>query len=130
MNKADLIADLSARLSIPRSTAAEFLECAADIITRGLIEDGKVGFVNFGSLKTTNRPARTGTSPSTGEPIAIQESIAVLFKPAPALRKKLNTSGVARKPSTRRPPAPSESVPKSVPSQPVVSPKIRSRVLG
>ena len=105
MNKAHLVARLASRLQLPRAQASEAVETMFESVAAGIAEDGKVVIANFGSFRITVRKARTGTSPSTGEPISIPECITVTFRPAPKLRNKLNPKVVSRKAATKRPPA-------------------------
>ena len=44
----------------------------------------------FGTFGLTDRPARTGRNPQTGEPVEIKARTAAAFKPATALKEAVN----------------------------------------
>ena len=51
---------------------------------------GKVQLVGFGTFETTERAARTGRNPQTGETIEIKASTAPKFKAGKALKDAIN----------------------------------------
>ena len=57
-------------------------EAAVEAVLGGIMKEAAAGsfsVVGFGTFKTTEKPARTGRNPRTGEPIAIPARKAVKF---------------------------------------------------
>uniref|UniRef100_UPI002616C186 HU family DNA-binding protein n=1 Tax=uncultured Vibrio sp. TaxID=114054 RepID=UPI002616C186 len=67
---------------------------ALDAITQGieqsLAQGEEVALLGFGSFKITERGARTGRNPRTGEPIQISASKSPTFKAGKALKEACN----------------------------------------
>lgn len=103
MNKAELIAALQPELdkhrelvsgSTSKKEVEKILEALACVATKALGADAgidqEVPLPGLGKFKTTQRPARAGRNPKTGEPVLIGASIAVKFVPAKQLKDFLN----------------------------------------
>ncbi|AYR23398.1 HU family DNA-binding protein [Herbaspirillum rubrisubalbicans] len=54
-----------------------------------LKKEGRFSFADLGTFSVTERAARKGRNPATGEPIKIKASKSVRFKPAPALKEQI-----------------------------------------
>lgn len=57
-------------------------EAAVESVLDGIMKEaagGSFSVVGFGSFKVTEKPARTGRNPRTGEPIAIPAKKAIKF---------------------------------------------------
>ncbi len=59
-------------------------------MTDELVADNAVDLFGFGKFETKTRAARTGINPQTKEPVQIPETKVVGFKPAKALKEKVN----------------------------------------
>ncbi|MCW8347598.1 HU family DNA-binding protein [Vibrio sp. ZSDZ65] len=90
MNKTQLIDVISEQADITKKQAHD----ALDVITRGieqsLAQGEEVALLGFGTFKITERAARTGRNPRTGEPIQISASKSPTFKAGKALKDALN----------------------------------------
>jgi len=86
MNKADLIAALSAKNEISKKDAEKAVNGVLDLINEALKNGEKVQLMGFGAFEVKTRAARTGKNPSTGAAIEIPESKAVVFKAGKALK--------------------------------------------
>ncbi len=51
---------------------------------------GEVSLAGFGKFSVTNRPARAGRNPRTGEPMFIAASRGIRFRPAKAFKDRVN----------------------------------------
>lgn len=51
---------------------------------------GRLAVSGFGTFETKERPARTARNPRTGETMPVPASTVAVFKPAQALKDKLN----------------------------------------
>ena len=50
----------------------------------------------FGAFETRERPARDGRNPQTGKPMKIKASTTVAFRPASALKERVEQKGRAK----------------------------------
>lgn len=89
--KAD-IADYVARSvdGLTKKQAADALDAVFDGIRDHLLDGDRVQVSGFGSFSTSERAARTGRNPATGETIQIPASTTARFKPAKDLKEALN----------------------------------------
>ncbi len=72
MNKSELIESVARSADISKAAAEKALDGALDAITASLKSGAAVTLVGFGTFKVTDRAARTGRNPRTGEEISIQ----------------------------------------------------------
>ncbi|WP_459199070.1 HU family DNA-binding protein [Ralstonia pseudosolanacearum] len=86
MNKADLIAHVTAETGWKKAEAAVAVDAVLNGIRAGLSNDGAVALTGFGSFNVGERPARTGRNPRTGEPVEIAASRVPKFKPGSELK--------------------------------------------
>lgn len=87
MNKNDMKKSLSEELGVSQKDAGVIVDSVLDIIKRGVVEDGKVSLVGFGSFNAVTQAARTARNPKTGEPIEVPAKMVVKFKPATAFKE-------------------------------------------
>ena len=79
MNKSDLIEHIAQQADISKAAASRALEAAIDAITEALKNGDSVSLVGFGTFVATEREARTGRNPRTGEVIPIAARRVVTF---------------------------------------------------
>jgi DNA-binding protein HU-beta len=89
MTKSDLIDSLAAKAGAPRPRAEELVNFILDDITEALKRGDKVNISGFGTFTVSNRKARTGRNPKTGEPIEIPASRSAKFKAGKILKDSL-----------------------------------------
>ena len=89
MNKGDLINEV-AKVINTKKEAQEAVDCVLSSITRALKEGDTVTLIGFGTFKVTQRKARKGRNPQTGEEIDIKASNAPKFTPGKALKEAVN----------------------------------------
>ena len=85
MNKAELINAISSGSSLTKVEASAALAALTDSISEALKKGERVGFPGFGTFTITERRARTGRNPRTGEAINIDAKKVVKFKPSSKL---------------------------------------------
>ena len=61
-----------------------------DQAATGLAADGELKIADFGNFKVSERAARQGTNPRTGDKITIAARKVAKFKPATALKDQVN----------------------------------------
>lgn len=87
MTKAELVEQMAKDAGISKVAAATALDSFVKNVTKALKKkDGKVTLVGFGTFVKTNRKARKGRNPQTGEPIKIKASKSVRFKAGKKLK--------------------------------------------
>ncbi len=90
MNKGDLITRVAESANLSKADAAEAVNAVLSGITDTLKSGEKTTIVGFGTFSTTDRPARTGRNPKTGEAIQIKAKTVVKFKPGKELAEAVN----------------------------------------
>jgi DNA-binding protein HU-beta len=73
-----------------RRLVNNIVESTFKVIISELKKQGKVTFSSFGTFKVSNRKARDGRHPKTGEPIKLKAGKTVRFQPAQGLKEALN----------------------------------------
>ncbi len=90
MNKAELVDNVAEKTGSPKAEAGRVLDAYLEEITHALTKGEQIVLVGFGTFKVSDRAARTGRNPQTGEPIQIAASKAVTFKTGKALKDAVN----------------------------------------
>jgi DNA-binding protein HU-beta len=90
VNKAELIDAVAAQAELTKSDAASAVDAVFSTITKSLSAGNAVTLVGFGTFAVTDRAARTGRNPRTGEAITIPASKSPKFKSGKALKDALN----------------------------------------
>ena len=90
MNKAELTDAVAARANISKSDAGDAVDAVFDSIASALANGESVSLIGFGTFSVSNRAARTGRNPRTGETIQIAASRAAKFKAGKALKDAVN----------------------------------------
>jgi len=89
MTKAELIDKIAISAGISRSAANNALNATLDNITRALQKGQKVTLLGFGTFSVSQRKARKGRNPKTGEPIMIPAVRIPRFTAGKALKNSL-----------------------------------------
>jgi DNA-binding protein HU-beta len=92
MTKADLIEGLANKLSLNRVDAEKAVNVVLDDIIAALKQGERVNISGFGTFSVSERQARSGRNPKTGETIEISASRSAKFKPGKQLKDSLNDS--------------------------------------
>ena len=91
MNKAELVDAVAEESGLTKSDASGAVESVFNTIGNQLRQGNSVSVVGFGQFSVTNRAARTGRNPRTGEEIAIAASRAPKFKAGKQLKDAVNS---------------------------------------
>ena len=89
MNKTELVKVVAEKTELSVAAAGDVVSAVLDAISEALVEGQEVALVGFGTYKVSERAARTGRNPATGEAIEIPASKSVSFKASKALNSKL-----------------------------------------
>ncbi len=90
MNKTELIAAVAAKAEISKKDTEKMLKALTDTIAEELKQGGKVQLVGFGTFEASQREAREGRNPRTGEPMKIEATKMPKFKAGKALKDTIN----------------------------------------
>jgi len=90
MNKADLVKSISEQTGLTKTKSIEVLDALTATISNSLSEGEKVTLTGFGTFTTSNRTARKGRNPKTGESIDIPAKKVARFKAGTSLVKRVN----------------------------------------
>ena len=90
MTKAEMIDAVSAASGVSKADAERTLGAFFDFVVTETQKGEKVAWAGFGSFSTTQRAAREGRNPQTGEPVQIKASTAMKFTASSTLKQALN----------------------------------------
>ena len=85
--KKDLAEKVAESADITKNKAAEAVNAVFEAISETLKDGGEVSVSGFGKFEVSERAARQGVNPATGEKIQIAASKAPKFKPAKVLKE-------------------------------------------
>ncbi len=86
MTKAELVSLLANECGITKAKAGQAVDYIVNSIQTTLGGGGKIALAGLGTFGITNRAARMGRNPQTGQPIHIPARRAPTFKAAKALK--------------------------------------------
>ena len=90
MNKTELIAAIASKTELSKKDAEKALKAFTDVVTEELKKGEKIQLVGFGTFEVSERAAREGRNPQSGEPMKIEASKAPRFKAGKALKDMIN----------------------------------------
>ena len=85
--KKDLAEKVAESADLTKNKAAEAVNAVFEAISETLKDGGEVSVSGFGKFEVSERAARQGVNPATGEKIQIAASKAPKFKPAKVLKE-------------------------------------------
>ncbi len=90
MNKTELIAAVAEKAEISKKDAEKALKAFTDTVAQELKKGEKVQMVGFGTFEVSQREAREGRNPRTGETMKIAATRMPKFKAGKALKDMMN----------------------------------------
>lgn len=90
MNKTELVAAIAEQTQLSRKDAEAALKAFVDVVSEELKKGEKVQLVGFGTFEVSERAAREGRNPATGETMTIKASKSPKFKAGKALKDMVN----------------------------------------
>lgn len=90
MKKKDLVESIAKQCDISKTTASDAIDIIFQSITDAINNDEKVDIKGFGSFNISDRKARKGRNPHTGEEIEIKASRVPTFKASKSLKDYCN----------------------------------------
>ncbi len=89
MNKTDLIQAIAQTAGLSKKEATAALDATLAAITDALARREDVALIGFATLSISERPARTGRNPQTGQPMQIPATNVIKFKTGKELKKSI-----------------------------------------
>ena len=90
MNKRELINEVAAAADVTKRDAEAVISSIISAITGAVSRGESVELSGLMMIRVTNRAARTGRNPKTGETVQVAARRAVTIKPAAALKAAAN----------------------------------------
>lgn len=90
MNKTELVSAIADKTELTKKDSEKALKAFMDVVTEELQKGEKIQLVGFGTFEVSDRAARTGKNPQTGESIEIPAARAPKFKAGSALKESVN----------------------------------------
>lgn len=90
MTKAELVSEAANSASTTKAATEKVLNAVLDSIQTALVDGKNVTLVGFGTFTTTERQAREGRNPKSGEKIKIPAAKVAKFRPGKKLREAVN----------------------------------------
>ena len=89
MTKQEFVDQVASEADLSKSDAGRAVEAALAVIQDTLQRGGEVNLTGFGKFSVTERGARQGVNPQTGERIQISASRVPRFSPGSALKNAI-----------------------------------------
>ena len=90
MKKVELVEAVANATGLNKTESAKAIDVTFEAITAALVKGDKVPLVGFGTFGVSERAAREGRNPRTGETVKIAARKAVTFKAGSALKDAVN----------------------------------------
>lgn len=90
MKKSEMIDAIATSTGVSKTDAEKVFNATFDLFKDELSKGEKVSVAGFGVFKISERAARDGRNPQTGETIKIAASKSVSFKAGTALKEEVN----------------------------------------
>ena len=86
MNRTELIAAMAEKTELSKKDAEKALKAFTDVVAEELKKGEKIQLVGFGTFEVSERAAREGRNPRSGETMTIAASKSPKFKAGKALK--------------------------------------------
>ena len=90
MNRVELVAAIADKAGLAKKDAEKALKAFTDVVAEELKKGEKIQLVGFGTFEVSERAAREGRNPRSGETMTIAACKAPKFKAGKALKDAIN----------------------------------------
>ncbi len=90
MNRAELVAAVAEKAELSKKDVEKVLKVFTSVVAEELKQGEKVQLVGFGTFEVSERAAREGRNPKTGETMMIEACKAPKFKAGKAFKDAIN----------------------------------------
>ncbi len=87
MKKQDFIKTVASKSGLSQDAVAKALTSIIDVVTKSLKKGEEVNITGFGAFKVSQRAARNGVNPKTGEKIKIPAMKTPVFRAGKTLKE-------------------------------------------
>ena len=91
MNKQELIEAIAEKSHTSKSDSKKMLDALLETVTETLAQGDSVQLIGFGTFKSTERKARSGRNPRTGETVTIPAKRVPSFTAGNALKEAVQS---------------------------------------
>lgn len=91
MNKEELTKRVSDSIGVIQSETSIIVDAVLKEIYKGILENEKVTFQDFGAFHKIQRKARKASNPRTGEEVRVPAKTVVSFKMSKKMKSDLNS---------------------------------------
>ena len=91
MNKQELIEAIAEKSHTSKSDSKKMLDALLETVTETLAQGDSVQLIGFGTFKSTERNARSGRNPRTGETVTIPAKRVPSFTAGNALKEAVQS---------------------------------------
>ncbi len=113
LSRADVVGEVAAETQMPNAQVDHVIRAFESSLKRALGSGGEVRMVGLGTFKVSQRAARMGRNPKTGEPLQIAASKNVRFSAGKAFKEAIGGGKPAAKNAAK---APAKTAAKSAPA--------------
>lgn len=92
MNLTELVEIVSAKTGLSKEKTKKAIKSTLETVSKEVKKGGRVTIVGFGAFFTTNRRARLGRNPQTGEDIMIPATRIPRFRPGKEFKQSVKKS--------------------------------------
>ncbi len=89
MTKTQIVEAVSSITGLSKAVVTRVIACYHEVLSGGLKKHEKITLVGFGTFSVSQRKARTGRNPRTGQAITIPATKVAKFTASPALMKRI-----------------------------------------
>ena len=90
MTKTELVSEVAEKAGLTKIDAERAVKALVDTVTDCLKKGDSLTIVGFGTFSVSQRAARTGKNPRTGEKLEIAAATTPKFKPGKGLKDAVN----------------------------------------
>jgi DNA-binding protein HU-beta len=92
VTKAEFVDQVASESGLSKGDAGKAVDAFIDVVEETLKRGGEVNFTGFGKFSVSDRGARQGVNPQTGEKIQIPASKVPKFSAGSSLKKAVKTT--------------------------------------
>lgn len=89
MNKSELVEAIAKHTHATKADTERMIDAFVDIVSKNIKKKEGVKLVGFGTFAVSNRKARVGRNPQTGEEISIPARKVPVFRPGKELKDQV-----------------------------------------
>ena len=91
MKRSDIVRSIQVQFKhMHTSDAASILDCISDQMIESVAAGNRIEVRGFGTFQPRQRATKLGYNPCTGQPMHLDASTTILFKPSRELTKQMN----------------------------------------